>query len=212
MFYRGIVTANDSPTKDGRVQVRIFELHGTDTSAVKDIDLPWAEVMQGIDYIGYHPSSKKAGMGKNTIIELGTWVFVMLDHNNPNYPIVIGTIASNNEIHELSNPLNQITETVSGHIIEIDDNSGNERIHIHHMSGTDIEIMPDGTINIHVIKDVNIQVDGVQNEIIEKDVTETYKSNLKQNVTSNVTETFGGNQKTQAGGTMDLDASTIFLN
>ena len=53
---RGKVVNNDSPTRDGRVQVRIFVLHPEES--VKDADLPWAEVMQGIDYIGFHKTAK----------------------------------------------------------------------------------------------------------------------------------------------------------
>ena len=128
MIYRGVVTANNSPTKDGRVQVRIFQIHGQNT---KDSDLPWAEVMQGVDFIGFFdgpknvqvaydkssidivetPNSKK-GYGKNTIIEIGTWVFCVFDHDNVNMPIVIGTIAGHNEINTLSNPKNQVLSLV----------------------------------------------------------------------------------------------------
>ena len=43
-------------------------------------------------------------------------------------------------------PYNKVTETESGHIIEIDDTAGAERIHVYHKSGTYIEIDPNGSV------------------------------------------------------------------
>jgi hypothetical protein len=183
MVYRGIVKNNDSPTRDGRVQVFIFGIHDENIN-VKH--LPWAEVMQGIDFIGFHDN--KPGIGKNTIIENGTWVFVILDHDNQNMPIVIGTVAAHNEINPKSNPLNQVVETVSGHLIEIDDNSGNERIHIKHKSGTDFVVNPDGSITEDIVSSENHHVTGKQTNKVDGGI-----------------DTNGGPQITMVAG-------TIFLN
>jgi len=235
-LYRGIVTnnknpkSNDSPTRDGRVQVRLFEIHGPN---VKDKELPWAEVMQGIDYIGffdgpknitapydYNASNKgetpspdpKIGYGKNTIIEIGTWVFCLLDHDNPNMPIVIGTIASHNEINEFSNPKNQVTRTVSGHMVEFDDNDGNERIHIHHKSGTDIEIGPDGTVTIVNVKDVFMHTYGEQKETIDGNETRLIKGNIDETSNGTCTELYKGTQHTTSNTHIKLNAPRIDLN
>ena len=43
-------------------------------------------------------------------------------------------------------PFNKVTQTESGHIIEIDDTPGAERIHIYHKSGTFIEVDANGTM------------------------------------------------------------------
>lgn len=43
-------------------------------------------------------------------------------------------------------PYNKVTETESGHIIEVDDTPGAERLHIYHKSGTFIEIDANGSI------------------------------------------------------------------
>lgn len=43
-------------------------------------------------------------------------------------------------------PYNKVTQTESGHIIEIDDTSGAERIHVYHKSGTYMEIDANGSI------------------------------------------------------------------
>ena len=43
-------------------------------------------------------------------------------------------------------PYNKVTQTESGHIIEVDDTPGSERIHIYHKSGTYVEIDSNGSM------------------------------------------------------------------
>jgi len=43
-------------------------------------------------------------------------------------------------------PFNKVTQTESGHVIEIDDTDGAERIHLYHKSGTFIEIDANGSV------------------------------------------------------------------
>ena len=45
-------------------------------------------------------------------------------------------------------PFNRVNQTESGHVIEIDDTPNGERINIQHMSGSFIEMHPDGPIRI----------------------------------------------------------------
>lgn len=47
-------------------------------------------------------------------------------------------------------PYNHVIETESGHIVEMDDTPGRERLHIYHRTGTHIEIDRDGTFRQHV--------------------------------------------------------------
>jgi hypothetical protein len=75
-------------------------------------------------------------------------------------------------------PHNKVTETTSGHLIEIDDTPGAERIRVRHTSGTFVELHPNGDVvssaanrytvtqgndSIHVTGTVNIFVDGTTN-------------------------------------------------
>ena len=43
-------------------------------------------------------------------------------------------------------PYNKVTQTESGHVIEIDDTPGSERLHVYHRSGTFIEIDGNGSV------------------------------------------------------------------
>ncbi len=72
-------------------------------------------------------------------------------------------------------PFNKVVESESGHLTEIDDTPGNERLTTMHNSGTIEEIIPDGTKvtkvvgdNYHIIlKDNNVHVHGNCNILVE---------------------------------------------
>ena len=196
ILYRGVIEDNLDPLEIKRVRVRIFGIHteNNENSSekfefIKTSELPWAEVMGGTDLglIG--------GIGLSSVLLLGTWVWVILENNDPNKPIVIGTISGKNSKSSAGvyssgkgfvdpdgvnpirssesdfNPLgrgsgtlsvtpkesepagsspgsypdNTVLETKSGHVIELDDTPGNERIRVYHKSGSYIEIKPDGS-------------------------------------------------------------------
>lgn len=56
-------------------------------------------------------------------------------------------------------PYNKVTQTESGHCIELDDTPGSERIVIFHRKDTFIEFQPDGNIRIHSFGKGEILVD-----------------------------------------------------
>lgn len=175
-IYRGIIEDNKSPLKDGRVQVRIIGIHDAE---IPTSDLPWAEVMQSL-FLGYG-----SGIGVTSIPRTGTWVFLTLDHDDENKPIVISAISGkaeeggsfqlpkSSELNKYDTnklaldeyPDNHVLESFAGHTIEIDDFGGNERIKIKHTSGTYIEMLPDGSVFIDIKKDLTTKVAG--NTIID---------------------------------------------
>jgi hypothetical protein len=121
-------------------------------------------------------------------------------------------------------PLNKVKQSESGHIIEIDDTEGAERIHIYHKSGTFVEIHPDGSMvskvkgskhevvisdnNIHVKGNCNVTVDG-DSSILTKGES-TIKSESTQNIESD------GNIEIKAAGTVNISggngSSTISVD
>ena len=82
-------------------------------------------------------------------------------------------------------PLNHVHESESGHIIEIDDTPGGERLHREHMSGTFEEWHPigdkvvkvigsnyeiiAGSSNVLIKGDVNVTIEGTKKELIKGD-------------------------------------------
>jgi len=92
-LYRGVVEDNNDPDKIQRVKVRIYGIHteNNENSAetfeiVKTTDLPWAEV------VGSTAFGLVSGVGITSVLRQGTWVWVILEKNDPNKPIVLGTI------------------------------------------------------------------------------------------------------------------------
>jgi hypothetical protein len=50
-------------------------------------------------------------------------------------------------------PYNNTITTRSGHLVELDDTPGSERVQVYHKSGSYLEILPDGTIVTKSVKD-----------------------------------------------------------
>ena len=89
-------------------------------------------------------------------------------------------------------PYNKVSESDSGHVFEVDDTKGAERISVRHRSGSFYEIHPDGgqvvkikgknyelTLddkNIHIDGDLNINVNGEIKEVSKSKVVESTES------------------------------------
>lgn len=97
-LYRGVVEDNNDPLRLGRVRVRIFGLHTSNnensTEKVNVINkehLPWAEIMGGTAF------GLISGVGISSVLRQGTWVWVVMELENPNMPIVVGTVIGTNK-------------------------------------------------------------------------------------------------------------------
>ena len=108
-------------------------------------------------------------------------------------------------------PNNKVTQTTSGHIIEVDDTPGAERINVRHMSGTFIEIHPNGDVvqsnkNKYQITtgDDNVHITGTCNVTIDGDANLNVTGNYTANVTQNIELNASGNVKI-TGARIDLN-------
>jgi len=99
-------------------------------------------------------------------------------------------------------PDNRVTETVAGHIFELDDTPGAERIHLNHKKDglTFFEIAPDGSkvtkvqgTNYEIyLSDNNVHIKGACNITVEGDANIYTKGNMTQKVDGNMTLNIGG--------------------
>ena len=111
-------------------------------------------------------------------------------------------------------PYNKVTRTQSGHTIEIDDTPYAERIHVHHKSGTYIEISADGrmvtkvaTDNYHIVmNDENVRIMGKATIIIEGDANITALQNANIEVLEDADLHVGGTLN--IGSAEDLNLSS----
>lgn len=130
-------------------------------------------------------------------------------------------------------PYNKVTQTESGHIFEVDDTVGAERISTYHRSGTFEEIHPDGSRVQRIVNDnyqvickgnrlyiagdydiivekgnVNIHVNtgNVNTTVLKGNVdTKVMEGNVDLYVKGNVTETIDGNISQTVGGDVTQD-------
>lgn len=90
-------------------------------------------------------------------------------------------------------PHNNITQTESGHIFELDDSKGRERVRLQHRSGTFIEMHPNGN-EVHkvygdgfeiTVKNKNVLIKGSCNITIEGDLNIDVKGDKTERVQGN---------------------------
>jgi hypothetical protein len=116
-------------------------------------------------------------------------------------------------------PYNRVTETISGHVFEIDDTKDSERIHQFHKSGTFEEIFPDGSdvnkiVNdkfeivygddsIYIKGNANVTIEGTNNVCIVGDSNLQVYGNVTEEINGNVTRTIHGNVTEKIDGNLD---------
>ena len=115
-------------------------------------------------------------------------------------------------------PYNKVTQTESGHVIEVDDTPGSERLHIYHRSGTFVEIDANGSVvkrasgssyeivdrngKIAIAGKADISVNGACNIYVGND------ANIEVDGDTNLT--CHNDITAQAGGTFNLSAVEEF--
>lgn len=93
-------------------------------------------------------------------------------------------------------PKNQVTQTESGHIIELDDTENKERVHVYHKSGTFSEIHPDGKIVNKIV--------GKKYDIIYDDNNVLIKGNKIENINQQALIKIGDDVNLEISGNVTL--------
>jgi uncharacterized protein YcbK (DUF882 family) len=112
-------------------------------------------------------------------------------------------------------PYNKVTQTESGHIIEVDDTHGSERIHIYHKSGTFVEIDANGSMvkrtkgssyeiidrngKISIAGRADISISGACNIFVGNDANIEVEGDVNLTCHNDITA--------MAGGTLNLSAT-----
>ena len=186
-WFIGEVVSLADPDQLARIKVRIYGIHDN-TTLIKDDDLPWAQVVASISEGGTD------GLGNPIGVQIGALVFgLFLDGKDSQLPLIFGSLPKHEgeekSVNKLARgentltksvsvsgapgdpyaavyPNNKVTQTSSGHVIEIDDTPNAERVHIRHKSGSFIEFHPDGSV---VIKTANVYIDAGANANLRAD-------------------------------------------
>jgi len=121
-------------------------------------------------------------------------------------------------------PYNNVTQTRSGHMFELDDTKGRERVRLQHRANTFIEMHPNGDF-VHkvfgdgyeiIVKDKNVQIKGTCNITVEGDAylyvmgdkVEQIDGNLEQHIKGNYTQVVEGVSNITSQGNMRIDAGS----
>lgn len=185
-WFTGTVVNINDPLNLARIKVRVYGIH---SSQILDEDLPWAQVIAPITEGGTNGLGNPLGIqvdalvfgmfldGQNSQLPLilGSMPkYEDLEENDDRLDKSVNKLARGENTltknvsvagapadpYAAVYPNNKVTQTTSGHVIEIDDTPNGERIHIHHKSGSFVEFHPDGSV---VIKTANVYIDAGTN-------------------------------------------------
>lgn len=218
-WFFGVVEDREDPLEVGRVRVRVYNTHPQKKSLVNTEDLHWAFVIGSINSAGH----QQVGVSPTGMM-VGSVVFgFFADGEESQMPIILGTLASipggvveQHDVAKLARgindiskallgpepasaygakyPFNKVMRTESGHVIEVDDTPGSERIHVFHKSGTYNEVNSVGRKvdkvvgdNYHIVAgNEEVYIEGSVNVRVKGDVNITVDGNYTLNVTGNV--------------------------
>jgi hypothetical protein len=214
--FLAIIEDLDDPLMLGRCRLRVFQHHD---KSIPTEDLDWAKPIipnsSAIEGVGISP----------TWYKVGTWVVgFYIDGKTRQQPLILGALdripGNDDNKHSVSKlargtdtfeqkkigpepkvsyaaqyPHNKTITTEGGHVVEIDDTPGNERIHIRHKAGTYVEINKDGRIVFRSGDRFDI-VDGKLTEFVNKDQDTEVKKKRSTKI--------GKDDKLKVGGKLDI--------
>jgi uncharacterized protein (TIGR02594 family) len=106
-------------------------------------------------------------------------------------------------------PNNHVTKTTSGHVFEVDDTPGDERINTIHTSGSSKEYLPNGTVESKTVADKKDSVLGSKYTSVQGESFENVSGQKQTTVGGSSTEKVSGSKVINAGGSVLIDSPTL---
>ena len=223
MMNFGIVKNVTDPLKLGRVKVKVFDLHDN----IDEKYLGWSQVMMPGNTPAINGTGHSVNLAVGTLVSgqfldprmqefmvmgtLPTKTAGVEDNNvrvraeaDPNAAELRGTYQPTSG-YQPEYPYNNVMETESGHVKEYDDTPSYERITERHKSGTNYEIIADGSKNETIVRnnyrlvigqdtlevygDVRIIVSGHADIAVAGNMTTAVRGDLEAQITGNIIAT-----------------------
>ena len=114
--------------------------------------------------------------------------------------------------YNASYPNNQVFESKSGHVIEIDDTPASERIHVYHKTGSYIEIDNTGSRTTRIVGSSYEIIDANGHIYIAGSCNVTIGGNANLSISGDMHATVGGDATLASGGSLSARASDVFIS
>ncbi|UTW11334.1 phage baseplate assembly protein V [Marinobacterium rhizophilum] len=156
--FRGFVVDNQDPEQRARVRVRVPSVFGQQ-------DTFWA--------LPCLPFGGLADQGLFMVPEVGAQVWVEFEEGNQDYPIWTGVFWQPQQPvpdeAQKAEPTTRVLKTPAGHVLQFDDESGAERIRLHHPAGSELNIDEQGTVDLSDPNGSRLTLDAAGNKATLQD-------------------------------------------
>lgn len=156
--FRGIVTDNKDPEKRGRLKILI-------PAVLADQETDWA--LPCLPYGGFDQQ------GMFMVPQVDAQLWVEFEEGDINRPIWVGTFwQQTSDVPEgaaKDEPTTRLLQTQSGHILQFDDEEGEEQFRLFHPADAEMLIDKNGTISLRDTSGAMLTMDAENNEIVVED-------------------------------------------
>jgi hypothetical protein len=237
-FIGEVIDFENDPERLGRVKVKIYQKHDMLSSPDQFV---WSHVMmpttsESLKGVGQTPSFALGtrvvgfftdGKSERVPVITGTLLFNPIEDTGSAEHSLAFTARGRNDIEKkkigyeepdssfaAEYPYNKVTRTKAGHVIEVDDTPGKERIHVYHKAGAYVEINKEGTISISTPKnsleivggDKVLEVKGDCRVLVEGDLDASVMGNTRISSVGDLYVGCAGNMELSAVGGLTISA------
>ena len=195
--FRAIVTDNQDPEKRGRLRLRV-------PSALGDQETDWA--------LPCLPYGGGATFGLFMVPPNNAQVWVEFEEGDIHRPIWTGVFwqdgADVPPDASKTDPTTLLLQTPAGHIVQLDDDSGAERVRVHHSAGAEVLMDENGSIALTDTKGATVTLDANAGELT---VADSNGNTIKMTASGTVVEDGNGNKIEMAASGVNVKGQQVVV-